>query len=128
MPSGWIAHAEAVNLGKERDVFIDGQIAIQTEALREIAQIARHGHVRLHRIVAKHPKGAVVGLQQPAHQPNRRRLARAVRADQAEHFARFDRQAQFAHGNDVAVFFRHAIQSECVFSQEEFPPRPACPV
>ncbi len=40
LADGRIAHAKAVNLGEERDVFVDGQIAIQTEALREIAQIA----------------------------------------------------------------------------------------
>jgi hypothetical protein len=61
--------------------------------------------VRLHRIVAKHPNGAVVGLQQAAHQPNRRRLTRTIRPDEPEHLAALDRERQIAHRHDRAYFF-----------------------
>ena len=39
---GRIAHAEAVNLGEERDVFVDGEIAVQAEPLRQVAERLRH--------------------------------------------------------------------------------------
>ena len=32
---------QAVNLGKERDVLVDGQVAVQAEALRQIAERLR---------------------------------------------------------------------------------------
>src|SRR5439155_20258547 len=32
-----LAHAKAVNLSEERDVLVDGEIAVEAEALREVA-------------------------------------------------------------------------------------------
>ena len=38
LANGRIAQTQAMNLGKERDVFVDREIAVQAEALREIAK------------------------------------------------------------------------------------------
>ena len=79
--------ANAVDLGEERDVLVDGQIAVQTEALRQIADAL--GDLRDARAPdrGRAPQFAGVGVQQPAHQPDRRGLAGAVGADQPEHLA-----------------------------------------
>ena len=52
--NGRVAHAEAVNLGEERDVFVDGEIAVQAEPLRQIPERLGHLEVLLHRIAAEH--------------------------------------------------------------------------
>ena len=82
-----VAHAEAVNLGEERDVLVDREIAVQAESLREVAHRLRDVAVLLHRIAVEDPHGARIHLQQPAHQPDGGRLAGAVRTDQTEHLA-----------------------------------------
>ena len=43
-----------------------------------------------HRIASEHADASAVGLQQPAHQPDRGGLAGAVRTDQTEHLAAID--------------------------------------
>src|SRR5215216_6511950 len=82
-----IPHAEAVNLGKERDVLIDRQIAVQAEALGQVSDRLRDLEMLTNGIASKNPHGSAVGFQQTAYQPNRRRLACAVRTDEAEHLA-----------------------------------------
>ena len=79
--------ADAVDLGKERDVLVDGQIAIQAESLREVSHSLGDRPMVFHGVEAEHAKLACVGVQKPAHQPDGRRLTCAVRADQPEHLA-----------------------------------------
>ena len=101
---------QAMNLGKERDVFVDREIAIQAEALREVADRLRDAQMLLYRIAIEHANRATAGLQQAAHQPDRRGLSGAIGADQAEHLAGVDGKRQIVHGDDVAVFFCHAVE------------------
>ncbi len=63
LANGRVAHAEAVNLGKKRDVFVDGEVAVQTEPLREISERLCDLEVILHRILAQHAHAPVVRLQ-----------------------------------------------------------------
>ena len=101
--------ANAVHLGEERDVLVDGQIAVQTESLREIADALGQRAMRAHRIEAEHAHLARVGVQQPAHQANRRRLAGAVGADEAEHLAALHVEAQAGERRRLAVSLDDAI-------------------
>ena len=79
--------ADAVNLGEERDVLVDAQVAVEREALREVADRSGDVAVLLHRILAEHADGAVIHVQQSADRADRRRLAGAIGTDQPEHLA-----------------------------------------
>ena len=107
---GGLAHVETVNLGEKRDVFVDRQIAVQAEALREVAQHARGLEMLSRRVTAEHPHGAGVGLQESAYEPDGRCLSSAVGPDEPEHFSGLDRQRQFAHRDHGAVLPGDAIQ------------------
>ena len=79
--------ADAVDLGEERDVLVDAEVAVEGEALRQIADRSGDVAVLLDRIVAEDADAAGVGVQQPAERADRRRLAGAVGSDQPEHLA-----------------------------------------
>jgi hypothetical protein len=101
-----------VDLGKEGDVLVDGQIPIKAESLREIADALGDAAMVLHRIETKHAKLTGVGVQQPAHQPDRRRLACAVGADQAEHFTLADVEAESRERRRRAVRLRDVNEAD----------------
>ncbi len=87
-----LVYPDAVNLGEERDVLVDGEIAVEREPLREVPDVRGDRPVLFHRVAAEHAHLAAVGADQPARQANRRRFARAVRTDDAEHLAGLDRE------------------------------------
>src|SRR5688572_9589933 len=95
--------ADTVNLGEERDVLVDAQVAVEREALREIADRSGDIAVLLHRILAEHADGAFINMQQSADRANRGRLAGAIGTDQPEHFAHLDAVAHPAERFDLAV-------------------------
>ncbi len=84
--------AHAVNLREERDVLVDAQIAVQTETLREVADLTGHEPVFADRIATHDAHLAGIGTQQSTQQPNRCRLASAVGTDQTKHLAAIDRE------------------------------------
>ena len=92
-----------MNLGEERDVLVDAQVAVQTELLRQVADGVGQPAMLADGIHAQHFDPAAVGTQQPADQPDRRRLAGAVRTDEAEHLAAFDRHRQLVDGRHGTV-------------------------
>ena len=102
----------AVDLGEERDVLVDAEIAVQAEALRQVADLGCDRAVLLHRIVAGHADGAAVGMQQAAQQPDARRLAGAVRADEPEHLAAGDLERQVVHGDRGPVLSGDTIEAQ----------------
>ena len=63
------------------------RVAVEAEALRQVADLRGQRAMLLDRIEADDADRAGVGVQQPAQQPDRRGLAGAVRSDQAEHLA-----------------------------------------
>ena len=99
-----------MNLGKKRDVFVDRQIAVQTEALREVAKDARGLAMLSRRVMAKHTHGAGVRFQESANEPDGRCLSSAIGPDQPEHLPGLDRQRQFAHRDHGAVLLGDAVQ------------------
>jgi hypothetical protein len=94
-PGGVLPHA--VDLGEERDVLVDAQVAVQAEPLREVTDLPRQGHMLAGGIAAEHLHAAGILAQQAADHADDRRLSRTVRADQPEHPA-----ARHAH--------RHAVE------------------
>ena len=82
---GVVAHV--VDLGEEGDVLVDAEVAVEREALREVADLRREPPPLAQRVEAAGAHAPGVGLQQAEDRAQRRRLARAVGADQAEHLA-----------------------------------------
>ena len=58
--------ANAVNLGKERDVLVDAQIAVEAELLRQVSDRAGETAMVATRIETEDADGAAVGPQQAA--------------------------------------------------------------
>jgi len=104
--------ADAVDLGEERDVLVDAEIAVEAEPLREVADRTGHSTVVANRIEVQHPDAARVGRQQAADETDRRRLACAVGANQAEHFTPLHGQREVADGRRPAVPFADAIERD----------------
>ena len=105
--------ADAVDLGEERDVLVDAEIAVEAEPLRQVADRAGDPAVVAHRIeVRARGRVPLSARQQAADQPDRRRLAGAVRADQPEHLAALDRQRELADGRGLAVPLGDAIERD----------------
>src|SRR5918995_6491539 len=81
--SGLVA-AQPVDLGEERKVLVDAQIAVEAEALRQISDRARDLSVLADGIVAQEAHAPAVCVQQAAQQANRGCLASTVRSDEPE--------------------------------------------
>ncbi len=81
---------DPVQSREELDVLVDGEIAVQTELLRDVANRGRGRAVRPERIGAEQPHLAAVRSDQTADETQQRRLSRPVRPDHAEHLARPD--------------------------------------
>jgi hypothetical protein len=82
----------AVQAGEELHVFIDRQIAVQTEALRDVADGRRRHAPRARGIDASQANRALIRPNQSADEPQQRRFAGPIRADDAEHLAGGDLQ------------------------------------
>ncbi|MCU0257349.1 MAG: hypothetical protein MUF60_11485 [Vicinamibacterales bacterium] len=103
----------AVNLGEEGDVLVDRQVAVEAEPLREVAHPGGDGVMLPDRVVAEYAEGAAVRPEQAAEQPDRRRLAGAVRADEAEHLAAVHRVRHARHRLGGPEALGDAVQLEC---------------
>ena len=77
----------AEQIGVEIHVFPDGEVQVQAEFLRHIADAVFDGLRFAHDIVAGHAGAAFAGIQQAAEHAQRRGFARAVRPDEAEDLA-----------------------------------------
>ena len=93
----------AVNLGEEGDVFVDAEIAVEREALRQVAHFRREFAMLTNRILAEHPDRSAVHVQQAAQRANRGRLSGTVWSDQAKHLPAIDGERDAAKRLDRAV-------------------------
>src|SRR5262245_42345579 len=101
-----------MDLCEEGDVLVDAEVAVEAEALRQVPD--RLGDVPMiaDGVAPEDVYTAGIGVQQPACQPNRRRLARAVWANKAEHLPVSDRERhriERAHG---AEQLRDAVEAD----------------
>ena len=103
---------EAVNLGEERDVLVDAQVAVETEPLREISNRPGDLGVIGDRILAEHAYRSAVGVEEPAQQPYRRGLASTIRADDAEHLALAHVERQAVERSHRSVAFDDVVETE----------------
>jgi hypothetical protein len=83
-----------VYLGEKGDVLVDREVAVQAEALRQIADLVGDRPMFAHRVLAEHAHLAAIGVEQPAHHTDGGRLSRAVGTDETEHLAARDVERQ----------------------------------
>jgi hypothetical protein len=107
-----------VDFREERDVLVDAEVAVQAEALREVARAARHGRVMLDGIGTEHRETAAGGPEESADEADGRGLARAVRADEAEHLAAANLEREVVDGDRGAEAFRDPIERHCVVGHD----------
>ena len=71
---------------------------------------------------------AFVGLEEPGHEPDRRRLSRSVRPQQAEDLAAAHLEAQAVHRHDPPVALAHPVDDEGVHSSRRGVSAPGSPI
>ena len=94
------AIGEMVEAGDEEQVLLDRQVLVEREFLRHVADFALDPGAVAPHVEAEHRPLARVGRQQAADQPDRRGLAGAVGAEEADDLARCDAQRDVVDGDD----------------------------
>src|SRR5205085_374070 len=101
-PIADVAIAEIVDAAVQTDVLADGEILVQREALAHVADVALDALRVARDVVAGDRRPATRRRQQPGEHPDRRRLACAVGAEEAEHLAALDVERHAIHGREAA--------------------------
>ena len=91
----------AEQVGVEDHVLVDGEIAIQAEALGHVADAVLDGIQLAGDVVAGDPGFAFGGIEQAAEQPQRGGLPGAVRPDDAEDLAPRDLEVEMIDGGQT---------------------------
>jgi hypothetical protein len=102
-----------VDFREEGDVLVDGEIAVEAEALRQVPDRRREAPMIAHWVETEHVDPPGIGTKQTAKEPDRRRLARAVGADQAEHLAPFDVHRHPVHGRRLPETLADTVEERC---------------
>ena len=103
---------DAVDLGKEGDVLVNAEVAVQREALRQVANHAGDLPVLPDGVVVHHADGAVVDMEEAAQRADGCRLTRSVGTDQAEHFAAIDAEGDAVERAGGPVALRDALEGD----------------
>ncbi len=90
------------DLAEKIQVFPDGQVAVQAETLRQVAQFLVGFFHLSGEFVAGDADLTAGGLERADHQADGRRLSGSIRPDQADHFACPHLQVQPVHGAQSA--------------------------
>ncbi len=93
---------EAVDPAEETQILNDGQIVIETEALGHVADPVLQGLGVLRDVDAEDARASGGGSEETAQHADGRGLARAVRAEKAEHLALPHGERQVVHGRERA--------------------------
>jgi hypothetical protein len=92
------------------EILPNGELAVEREGLRHVANVAPHLHVvRSHRVTEK-LRPALGGRQQTGQHLHRRRLAATVGAEKAEDFAPWDAEVDMIHGDELAEPPRESLR------------------
>ena len=100
VPARGIA-AHVVDLGEEGHVLVHGEVAVERELLREVADARGEPAPLAGGVEAAGERLAGVRLQEAQDHAQRRRLARPVRPDEAEHLAAAHVEAHLGGGADA---------------------------
>src|SRR5436190_1490768 len=100
---------ESINAREEPDVLIDGEALVQGKALGHVADAPLDAFGVAAHVDAADGRGPARRLEQSAQHANRRRLARAVRAEEAEDLSLADVERQMIDGDEVAEAPREIV-------------------
>src|SRR5439155_25032226 len=93
--------AQPVGAGEEVEILAHGQVAIERESLRHIADVLPRRSARRSDIDACHSERAARRRKKSAQHPERGRLSRAVRSQEAENLAALDGKTDAVHGAEI---------------------------
>ena len=93
----------AVELGVEEEVLLRRQVEVEGGVLEHQSDVAPDLAPLGHHVVARHQRGAARRLDERAQHPDRRRLARAVRPEEAERLPRRNLEVDAAHRDELSV-------------------------
>src|ERR1022692_34108 len=102
----------AIHAREEVQVLIDAQIVVQGELLRHVAHQRAHFFGSDGALFARKLRRALGGIQQPAQHLDGGRLARAVGAQQAIHFAVAHVQIHVVYGRERAEPLRQILRAD----------------
>ena len=95
-----LVRRQVIEARVQDQVLADGQLAVERERLRHVAEVLAHLHAaRLDR-AAEQRRRPLRGRQQPGQHLHGRRLAAAVGAEEAEDLAALDRQRDVVDGGE----------------------------
>ncbi len=86
-PRVLLAARDAAQIGDEVEVLEDGHVLVQRRVLGQVADVAAHLDALVIDVVARDVGASGRGREERREDLHRRRLARAVRPEEAEHFA-----------------------------------------
>ncbi|KOU14161.1 hypothetical protein ADK49_24460 [Streptomyces sp. WM6349] len=78
-------HRSPLQRGQQIERFGSGEFRVQAQLAREVPQMRGHPPVIGVRVQPEHPHTPLAGAEQAGQAPQRRRLPRTVRAEEAEH-------------------------------------------
>ena len=104
-----VVRQQMVELGVQFEVLQHGQLAVEREGLRHVADVAPGLHVVAADGPAEQPRGALRGRQEAREHLHRRGLAAAVRAEEAEDFAAGDAEADIVDRGEAAEAPRQVL-------------------
>src|SRR6185436_5054009 len=110
------------------DVLVDAEIAVEGEALGEVAHAARQAAAIAEGIEAAGAHAAAVHLQEPEHRAQGGGLPGAVGADEPEGLATLHLERDPVHRGDLAVAANQPLHADERVRHAAGPPRasPAC--
>jgi hypothetical protein len=107
---------EVGELADEAEVLAAGEVLVDRCVLAGETDQRAHGVGLAHHVVAEHARPPGVGLDDRGQDPHGRRLAGAVRAEEAEHGARRHAQVDAVEGVDVAEALAQAFDRDGGFA------------
>ena len=100
--------------GKEPQVLLHGQVLIKRELARHIPHPAAYLAHLGHDIIAIDRRCPRLGQQQGAQDAIQRRLAGAVRPDQAKHLSLAHGERHFVERRHLAIVLGHVMYLDCI--------------
>ena len=100
---GFELAGQAIKIGEEIEVFLHGQIGIEVEPLRHVADVLFDPLWLAYYVVAGDDRGALGGGERATQHTDGCRLASSIRPDQSEDLPWPNREFQMLHGRDPAV-------------------------
>jgi hypothetical protein len=97
------ASGHAIELGVEAEVLLGGQVEIEGGVLEHQADVAPDLTPLGHHIVPRHQRRPAGRFHERAQHPDRRRLAGAVRPEEAERLPRCHLEVDATHRDQLAV-------------------------